>query len=124
MFKYSAITDNTLEMREWLDALGYQIYGSITKNTLFTEVDGLCTLGNIDNVSLKYIKDYINCISNPSLFRAVTAIRDDSDYMQFFVDSKGRLFLCEYPYVMLCLQTPERKATLEELIIYFKTQEI
>lgn len=98
-FLYSVIGDNTKENREWLEKVGYTVlnFGLNAKYLYATQCTWYnknktwkepyySTSNDINNYS-KYIK-YINCIGNPQLFQAVSAMRDDSDYMQFFV-SKG-----------------------------------
>lgn len=85
----------------------------------------------------------INCGENEDLFLAIAALRDDSDYMQWFVTEanqswvnigtympKGSLFKCltkhRYPeeykgMEFLCSSVvPAHKATVEELIEHFK----
>lgn len=94
-FLHSVIGDNTKENREHLEKLGYTplrfclngkyLYARsctwANKNRTWQE-PYFATDNNIDNSS-----KYINCIGNPQLFKAVAAMRDDSDYMQWFVDA-------------------------------------
>lgn len=97
-FKYSCIGDNTPENREHLELLGWKPskYHHLDKEYLFTSslfsgcVYGSFARHNIERYSSPehVIGGRINCIGNPQLFQAVSAMRDDSDYMQFFV-SKG-----------------------------------
>ena len=73
-----------------------------------------------DSLESSALRDDINCIGNPQLFKAVSAMRDDSDYMQWFVSNDGSEFnLCTrmlnvYSGI-LC-----RKATIAELQEHFK----
>lgn len=121
-FKYSCfIRKNTPELRKKLEQLGYEfLYDDDFKNQpskyILTMAHGSYALKLAVNKEMWLI----DCGTNDELFLAIAAMRDDSDYMQWFIDFKGRMFLCEYPYVMLCLEIPERKATLEELIEHFK----
>lgn len=79
-FTYSAIGDNTLENREHLEKIGYKKYDlrdeSKGKEYIITHSYYL----NIINWESKTLAIY--CIGNPLLFQAVTAVREDSDYMQ------------------------------------------
>lgn len=88
--KYSAYIENTPEMREWLESIGYNRSGSLDGDTLCTVYDGGYEAKNYIlgktkfQVYLNIIKP-INCLGNPSLFKAVTAVRDDSDMEQWFI---------------------------------------
>ncbi|WP_101690731.1 hypothetical protein [Dysgonomonas massiliensis] len=86
-FMYSAFTENTPEMREWLEKLGYEegyhydlfnkyiyTYKAINDKWYFCS----CRINDFSVYN-------INCLGNSQLFQAVTAMRDDSDYMQWFV---------------------------------------
>lgn len=88
-FKYSAIIENTLEAREWLHSIG------VSHNPFDDELDenewlianyGMyISIRPIQEELLNYVyKTDINCLGNMPLFRAVTAVRDDSDYKQWF----------------------------------------
>lgn len=85
-FLYSAIGDNTIENREHLEKLGYTMsMVTMDKSLLLkTQTNGKYYETNKDDWS----EAIVNCIGNPQLFQAVSAMSDDSDYMQFFV-SKG-----------------------------------
>jgi len=87
-FQHSAfIRRNTPELRKKLEDLGY---GKIFKDDnnypyLVTEP--------LDNAycdrtqeQLKSFPDAIDCGTNESLFLAIAAIREDSDYMQWFIN--------------------------------------
>lgn len=90
-FLHSVIGDNTPENREWLEKVGYKCkYSQV-------HADIICTGHNTGYYSAimsydanhSWFKDdidmFVDCRNNPKLFRAVTAMRDDSDYMQWFV---------------------------------------
>lgn len=128
-FTYSVIGDNSPENREHLEKIGYDIscpcvlFGA---TSLFTDND--CKVHTFQKEelgeSLLEIEqgkcDLINCIGNPALFQAITAMRDDSDYMQWFTDGKWWL-LCEYGNIQHGRNSPFiHKATREELINHFK----
>ena len=86
-FKYSAIGKNTPENRKWLEKLGYYIPKIASKwDLLFTTSTGnVASLSNKNKGFLERDDSFIDCRNNPDLFKAVTAIREDSDYMQWFV---------------------------------------
>lgn len=102
-FKYSAFIENTPEMREWLERLGYTpLRFSLNGKYLYARS---CTWANKSHTwkepyfatgnNIEEYSDLIDCRSNPELFKAVTAIREDSDYMQWFVreESESDLIL-------------------------------
>ena len=78
-FLYSAIGDNTPENREWLEKIGYWVYGLNNEKYLNSY-----TNQNEQGIAIGWTlndfpKNIVNCIGNPQLFRAVSAMRDDSD---------------------------------------------
>lgn len=143
-FIYSCICDNTAENREHLKKIG------VIHNTLDDELETNEWL--ISNYGMylsipSFPKELIgssypheiNCIGNPALFRAVTAMRDDSDYMQWYktdFDNKlipdvKEMYLCrsrEFMGITTIYKGEEfkigtaafHKATLEELQQHFK----
>lgn len=143
MFKYDAFTEDSLEMRAWLDKLGYKPSEDFDLNSIFRKpnlsyislqdpTSLLITSGN-DATYRSIGVTGINCRSNPSLFKAVTAIREDSDYMQWFVcgEIEDSVFLCEsYDNVESHIHNEMdgwdisnyHKATLEELQEHFKAE--
>lgn len=119
-FKYSAFTENTPEAREWLRSIDYTIScGHENKHDYIYTYNKNGYAFSTWKAVLEDMKSYqsgnlIDCRSNFELFRAVTAIRDDSDYMQWFVDP------CGYWYRDPFDMDGMRKATLDELINKFK----
>ena len=146
------IRKNNKYLRKKLRDLGY------LDNTCFTSFDNfLYTLGGdyytcksydkFSNMrSEEFVNECIDCGTNEDLFLAIAALRDDSDYMQWFV-SKGwkegfgnvedKWVLCdqdtlEYfgavnnsPNTYNRKKYPEfgwHKATVKELIEHFKTE--
>lgn len=148
-FKYSVIGDNTPENREHLEKLGYDISCPCVRfktSSLFTDNDGEVHTFQEEELGecLLEIKqgkcDLINCIGNTQLFKAVSAMRSDSDYMQWFTckvkDGLGNELPDSW---VLCTQktlqdfgwvnnspntygknTPYHKATLSELEAHFQ----
>ncbi|OJX63075.1 hypothetical protein [Dysgonomonas sp. 37-18] len=117
-FKYSVIGDNTIENREHLEKLGYDnnriLYLKKNEYDIIISVffdDGTYSYMEVDKEELDAWVDSnecngieaINCIGNPQLFQAVTAMRDDSDYLQWYktdFDNKlipdlKEMYLCE-----------------------------
>ena len=97
-FLYSVIGDNTIENREHLEKLGYKslrffqgkkyLYATTCQRANAKEVWNEPYYGTVDDVDFYVSCGFIPILGNPKLFKAVSAMRDDSDYMQFFV-SKG-----------------------------------
>lgn len=137
-FIYSCIGDNVPENREHLEKIGYVrgFFNIPNRGYIKTINPGTYNLTNI----IQPLTEYINCIGNPTLFRAVTAIREGSDYMQWFTckvkDGLGNQLPDSW---VLCTQktlqdfgwvnnspnsygknTPYHKATLAELQEHFK----
>lgn len=86
-FQYSCIGDNTPENREHLEKLGYKMQFVVS----FVDFELIYTWKGrfyfIDKSDLRGLEMslFINCINNHDLFQAVTAMRTDSDYLQWFV---------------------------------------
>lgn len=83
-FTYSAIGSNTPENREHLEKVGYKdISRYCSGKYIETTVSGGYSIFSNDLVlSISPKKDYTG---NDPLFQAVTAMRDDSNYLQWFV---------------------------------------
>lgn len=142
-FKYSCVVfDNSEELRNGLEALGYELSGKTDGSALTAYANG------IYKTAWEYTNPYTNviidCHNNGELFLAIAAIRDDSDENQWFVTEadqawvnigvympKGSFFKCftkdVYPEELkgkekFCNSlVPIHKATIDELINYFKT---
>lgn len=142
-FKYSAFTENTPEMREWIESLGYRnFYNKYDGDTVCTVFDRSYDCRNykigqtLFSVYLKMIQP-IGCRSNPQLFKAITAVREDSDYMQWFVITRHNEAKDEIVYEWRLCTTNKfdidsvpyagiishQKATLTELQEHFKLKE-
>ncbi len=121
-FKYSAIGDNTPENREWLKKIGYEDQ-MIKGNSILYACNGKAYTTEPHYPSFKLIQKerVLDCRSSPALFRAVTAIRDDSDYLQWFTDRKT-FVLCDKTDWLDCINHDKtfNKATLKELQEHFK----
>ena len=152
--KQCYIKKNTKELRDKLKALGYKLNHGKTwgKYLVCFKINGTeeCRFVATPEYDLKNMPDFknaIDCGTNEELFLAIAALRDDSDYMQWFV-SKGwkdgfgnvedKWVLCdqdtlEYfgavnnsPNTYNRKKYPEfgwHKATVKELIEHFKNKE-
>lgn len=133
-FLHSVIGDNTKENREHLEKIGYDISCPCVRFktlSLFTDKDGEVHTFQEEELGecLLEIKqgkcDLTNCIGNPQLFKAVSAMRDDSDYMQWFTNYKrDEWLLCKkenyQDFVKLNVHVNFHKATLSELQYHFQ----
>ena len=124
---------NNPELRSKLEDLGYtnselfNINNSCLATSTFTDngnyncIPELCVEDINPHSSWKYAR--IDCGENISLFLAIAALRDDSDYMQWFVDDYDNWQLCyedDYMDYTECNLTNYHKANVEELINHFK----
>ena len=137
------IRKNTPELRKKLEELGYKSFGSVkyewdTGWGLSTD-NRLGEFESFDNNGLENIikcespdyEDSIDCGTNEELFIALASLRDDSDINQYFICDKVSFTLGKtyYPDDYLYYQYDEffdkqnwHKATVEELIEYFKKE--
>lgn len=137
-FTYSCIGDNTPENIKHLEKLGYRLLvNNELDDYLLTVTDSIEVYGG--NYVPEY-KNMVNCIGNPALFQSVTAMRDDSDYLQWFVTEADQAWVNQGIYAPkgsfeVCLIkdrymgqdsrfcsriVPAHKATLAELQEHFK----
>lgn len=130
------IRKNTSELRDELEKIGRKVlpelFGSFPCLTAISG-DGIVVPSTELNRD-----DAIDCEKKERLFLALAALRDDDDYMQYFW-YKDVLFLCkghgstikmngeyslrlQHPkgFCFETMNTEVRKATVEELIEYFK----
>lgn len=138
MFKYSAFTENTPEMREYLEKIGYNesFSSDFDKGDYIkTQTNGIFYTfqGTKELIHLLWSDKIIDCTGNPELFKAVVAINDENDYMQWIIIDtevylnlpKGTFILNNGEYYkvgnnidsMYC-----HKATIEELKEHFKIE--
>lgn len=117
------IRKNTANIRNILKELGYYCNPYLGWNNLFTCVFGVNSVYSLDDYDtngLKEIYGLIDCGTNEELFLAIAALRDDTDKNQWFTD--GDLwFKCGDE---VCNEGRKiHKATVNELIEHFKTEE-
>ena len=126
------IKKNTKELRDKLKALGYKLNHGKTwgKYLVCFKINGTeeCRFVATPEYDLKNMPDFknaIDCGTNEDLFLAIAALRDDSDYMQWFVDESSThktWYLCALVHKGDCFMNCKscRKATVEELIEHFE----
>lgn len=82
-FLYSVIGDNTIENREHLEKLGYKFIN--------LSWDGKYIFTSKDKSEAYYANGsgfgHINCIGNPQLFKAVTAITTTTDIGKYYINN-------------------------------------
>lgn len=132
------IRKNTANIRNRLKEVGYKMLSPI-------EYDNLECSDNWVN-DIKSLNDCngINCGFNEELFLAIAALRDDSNYMQwfitdsilsvsysdsigndhYFIEPKGIMFFWDENWDNATIISGRyHKATVDELIEHFKTKE-
>lgn len=137
MFIQSAfIRKNTPELQEKLRELGYKTdYSTTTRGCIATSA--ICNRFSIinsqdfdsTNPHITWGNDgRIDCGYNEELFLALAALRDDTDKNQWIIDEANECFGFNDSW-MICdkddmndriVYTHYRKATVEEIIKYFK----
>lgn len=124
-FQYSVIFDNTEDARKWLEMLGYQLENQ------HEDGEYLVTHLRLHNstplywcaVPLKQDKhiDSINCIGNSPLFKAVSAMREDTDICQWFYSPYfDEWAFCQVDKFSAPFDYEYNKATITELQERFK----
>lgn len=141
------IRKNTANIRNRLKELGYYCNPYLGWNNLFTSIFGPTSIYSLDDDDingLKEIYDFIDCGTNEELFLAIAALRDDSNYMQwfiansilsvsyddsigndhYFIEPKGIMFFWDENWDNATIISGRyHKATVDELIEHFKTKE-
>ena len=86
------IRKNTLELREKLEELGYKYSttGGIKSNSIVVSFGCIFDIYPIDTIKRGF-NNCVDCETNEELFLALAALRNDSDYMQWFVSPKTHI---------------------------------
>lgn len=138
------IRKNTQELRKKLIELGYKSSRVIDDNEELCLATDLINIPTLRMICLIQCAGRIDCGTNEDLFLALAALRDDTNKFQwfiaesslsvsfddaigndhYFVEPKGSFFFwgIEYQNSTIILGN-FRKATVDELIEYFKTKE-
>lgn len=138
---------NTQELRKKLDEIGHTLcpctefedadWLSVYRdNDLYFSVHGVCLTDETmsrEDIFNEFLSNtnHIDCGTNEELFIAIAALRDDCDYMQWFIcDDNESMFKVDKPnmtmeefvhnYMDGWNTTGARKATVEEIIEHFK----
>lgn len=122
MFKYSCYIENSEEALQYLELLGYELaYPTKKREEWIQTRDQQAFI--TDGIYRNGIE--INCVNNLLLFKALTAVRDDSDYMQEFTDALGDWHLNKNKELSRSFKfgINVHKATKEELIEKLKKEE-
>ena len=120
------IRRNSPELREKLDNLGY-LKSFTDGNLLHCDHEDYCAFDYESSLIEKdFMKGSIDCGENEQLFLSLAALRDDSDYRQYFYNkhNKYRWLLCNQNDVTNEVGVTDDwiKATPQELIEHFNKQ--
>lgn len=129
------VRKNTPELRKKLEELGYKdsVFDDLKSGGIitFSSRSEYSVLANYHFNRVHALKSHIDCGTNEELFLALAALRDDSDYMQWFVSQTEK----DSPKVFIkstthsCTQSLAythrwdwrcSKATIKEIIKHFK----
>lgn len=141
------IRKNTDNIRNRLKELGYYCNPYLGWHNLCTCMFGIISVyswRDDDINALKEIDVLVDCGANEELFLAIAALRDDSNYMQWFItdsilsvsyddsigndhyftEPKGIMFFWDENWDNATIISGRyHKATVDELIEHFKTKE-
>lgn len=119
------------ELLVWLKCIGYGSCDFLWGNCIkiircWTTPKGV---GKAVGYPCKQVrKTDIDCGENIELFKALAAMNDENDREQWFIDESGHFEKCSVKeanivgWIMLYGKTP-RKATVAEIVEYFKSTE-
>lgn len=136
-FKQSAfvrVEDHDLrkELCEWLIRIGYNTPETWTDKrldqckTIRIDVDKVFRTLQCDVSIFSNCSRFIDCGTSIPMLKALAALRDDSDYMQWFITTKGKWVLSKYEHKRCNSQYAGvwkqicRKATPAEIVEHFK----
>lgn len=141
------IRKNTDNIRNRLKELGYYCNPYLGWHNLCTCIFGIISVYSLDDDDINALKErdvLVDCGTNEELFLAIAALRDDSNYMQWFItdsilsvsyddsigndhyftEPKGIMFFWDENWDNATIISGRyHKATVDELIEHFKTEE-
>ena len=141
------IRKNTDNIRNRLKELGYYCNPYLGWHNLCTCIFGIISVYSLDDDDINALKErdvLVDCGTNEELFLAIAALRDDSNYMQWFItdsilsvsyddsigndhyftEPKGIMFFWDENWDNATIISGRyHKATVNELIEHFKTKE-
>lgn len=133
------IHKNTLELRNKLEELGYKL-----NEVMYCETDELLCVDMDEYSSAREYEtedllrcQYIDCGENEDLFLALAALREDSDYKQYFVNDEDRYLIPrlriyilkgDFSYSLMddwydMSINKDHKASVKEIIDYFNKED-
>lgn len=107
---------------EWLKAIGYYVFVTDKAHTSFVYAERTLDRNCSDYALGTLAKDSINCGINVELFKALA-----NDLEQWFTNEHGEFIRCPDTVVTKAVVqslSGFRKATVEEIVVYFRKQEI
>lgn len=119
------IRKNTPELIQYLRHIGYHSFGKILNDNnsnwiyCFKNKFKIINPSWNNNPSFETNLQYVDCKKNERLFKAISALRDDSDYMQWFVSYYGCWILCKTNKADGFIFDYAHKASLCEIIKHF-----
>lgn len=119
------IYKNTLKLQGKLKILGYVEHPTMM-NVDTSSQFLICNRGFFAGFPIGYqeeIDSAIDCGTNEELFLAIAALRDNTDKFQWFISPEGIWVYNKDNDSILEVSLKWRKATVDELIEYFKTKE-
>ena len=127
------IRKNTPELRNKLKELGYEPSERVSNDNELCLATGMDKFTTIKNETFDSCNPHttwncagrIDCNDNEELFLAIAAIRNDTDIYQWFISPQG-FFVFNDSHKDISKLPPFkwRKATIEELIEYFKEDSV
>ena len=122
------IRKNTPELIKKLEELGYDYYtpNGIKLDNIVASLGCIFDICSIDTIKQAF-NNCIDCGTNEELFLALAALRDDTNYMQWFTDGK-KWFQNKQNDIKIIRYGAGNpinfhKATVEEIIKYFTMKE-
>ena len=119
------IYKNTLKLQGKLKILGYVEHPTMM-NVDTSSQFLICNRGFFAGFPIGYqeeIDSAIDCGTNEELFLAIAALRDNTDKFQGFISPEGIWVYNKDNDSILEVSLKWRKATVDELIEHFKTEE-